>query len=68
MSIDPDGPQGNIFYILGLATGKLMAHDHLWKVKAAAMRKRVTNCHSYEEAIEVIQEYVTIEWKGGVSM
>ncbi len=25
MTIDPDGPQGNIFYIWGLATGRLIS-------------------------------------------
>ena len=69
MHIDPDGPQGNIFYILGRATAELMTHDPLWKVTSVTMRRRVVNCHSYEEAIDVIEEYVTIKWKkGGVPM
>ena len=69
MYIDPKGPQGNIIYILGRATAELMKHDKLYKITAAVMSRRVFNCHSYEEAIGIIQEYVTINWKeGGVSM
>ena len=69
MHIDPEGPQGNIFYILGRATAELMKRDSQYKITAATMSRRVFNCHSYEEAIDVIQEYVTINWKeGGVPM
>ena len=68
MQIDPHGPQGNIFYILGLATGHLLEYPEENRQAIDEMRTRVLNSHSYEEAIDIIQEYVTIKWKGGVPM
>lgn len=67
MQIDPDGPQGNIFYILGQATAKLLRYPEN-RHAIDEMSQRVMNAHSYEEALGIIQEYVTIEWKGGVPM
>lgn len=69
ISIDPAGPQGNIFYILGVATGQLLKQGgKLNRDAAAEMRARVVNSHRYDEAVRIIEEYVTINWKGGVPM
>lgn len=69
MSIDPAGPQGNIFYILEAATGQLLKQGgKLNRDTAAEMRARVVNSHRYDEAVRIIEEYVTINWKGGVPM
>ena len=67
ITIDPDGPQGNVFYIWGLAIGKLINCGVSASVRDE-MSGRVKNAHSYEEAIGIIQEYVTIKWKGGKPM
>lgn len=67
MRIDPDGPQGNIFYILGFATGELLSSGVPASVRDE-MRGRVMNAGSYEEAIRIIQEYVTVKRKGGAPM
>lgn len=60
MTIDPDGPQGNIFYIWGLATGRLISCGAPASVRDE-MSRRVRDARSYEEAVGIIQEYVTIK-------
>lgn len=72
ITIDPDGPEGNIYYILGKAVGALLAKGG-WsaesKARAAAMRKAVLHdASSYREAVSAIEEYVEIKWKGGKPM
>lgn len=52
------GANGNIFNLLGIATRTL--RDNGMPDEAVEMRTRVTDCNSYEEALEVIGEYVNI--------
>lgn len=42
----------------------LMNFESLWDI----VWKRATSAVSYKQAISIIEEYVTIEWKGGVPM
>lgn len=58
IKINPSGPEGNIYAIIGKAMEAL----------CGIILKRVTAAGSYKEAISIIEEYVTIEWKGGVPM
>lgn len=39
-----------------------------FRILRALVRKRVTAAESYKQAISIIEEYVTIEWKGGEHM
>lgn len=72
MHINLDGPQGNVFYILGLAAVKLRISGGDANTHAIEeMRQRVFKCKTYEDAIGVIREYVDIKLKkkeGGVPM
>lgn len=56
-----DSPQGNIFYILSVAAQAIKAVSFQnQQATVARMRERVKACSSYEEALEVIGEYVTV--------
>lgn len=59
------GADGNIFNLLGIASRTLKAHGQ--KENAKEMMERVTggNCHSYEEALMIIADYVTITSQEG---
>lgn len=56
----PDAPligaDGNIFNLIGIASRSLQQHG--FQQEAAEMKKRVMSCHSYEEALNTITEYV----------
>lgn len=53
------GESGNIFYILGQACAILLIQDR--KADASQMMDRATSSHSYEEALQVVREYVELE-------
>jgi len=50
------GADGNIFFLLGIASQTLK--DNGFKEQAKEMFNRVTNSGSYQEALAIIQEYV----------
>lgn len=59
--IDFDSPDGNIFTVLAHAANAMKAYNIIGaKEKAAKMRERVTNSGGYEEALDIIREYVDI--------
>ncbi len=59
--IDFDSPDGNIFTILAHAENAMKVYSIInAKEKAAEMRERVTKSESYEDALEIIREYVDI--------
>lgn len=60
---DPNGESGNIFYIMGMATRELEKEGRHFD--AMVMRNQVTECHSYENALLTIAEYVDLIEKGG---
>ena len=66
------GENGNIFNLMGIASRTL--REHGLAEQALEMQKRITggDCHSYEEALSIIGEYVTItageEQEGGMEM
>lgn len=82
IQIDFRGAQGNIFYILSSACSALrhsaLRSPVVWKLKQLKyiemerlcedMKTRVTNAESYQEALNIIEEYVTIKPKGGLPM
>jgi len=53
------GESGNIFYILGQAYAILIIQGR--KEDASRMMERATISHSYEEALQVVREYVELE-------
>lgn len=55
-SVQLTGRDGNIFHVLGLARRALL--DAGQKDRAAEMRDRVLSCHSYDDALGIITEYV----------
>lgn len=59
------GADGNIFNLLGIASRTLKAHGQ--EENAKEMVERVTggNCQSYEEALMIIADYVTITSQEG---
>lgn len=76
------GPQGNIFYILMSACKAIkdeafVAGD-IWETRLKKINKsysiveelqnRVRKAMSYNDAINIIEEYVTIKPKGGLPM
>lgn len=50
------GANGNIFNILGIASGTLRRNE--MAAEASEMYSRVTSSGSYEEALGIIMEYV----------
>lgn len=59
--INFDSPDGNIFTSLAHAANAMKAYGIIdAKEKAAKMRERVTNSGGYEEALDIIREYVDI--------
>lgn len=59
------GADGNIFNLLGIASRTLKVHGQ--EENAKEMVERVTggSCHSYEEALMIIADYVTITSQEG---
>lgn len=59
--IDFNSPDGNIFTILAHAENALKLYNIInAKEKASEMRKRAIKSESYEDALEIIREYVDI--------
>ena len=59
--INFDSPDGNIFTVLAHAANAMKAYGIIdAKEKAAKMRERVTSSHGYEDALDIIREYVDI--------
>lgn len=59
--IDFNSPDGNIFTILAHAENALKLYNIInAKEKASEMRKRAIKSESYDEALEIIREYVDI--------
>ena len=56
---DRKGPSGNIFFILANAYGELKECGMLDAYHE--MDRRVKACHSYDDALRVIGEYVDLE-------
>ena len=54
------GADGNIFNLMGMAANTLRNHGQLEQAKE--MQERITGggCHSYDEALNIIGEYVNI--------
>ena len=81
IEVDLRGPDGNVFALMTKARAAIIAAvprggtstQRRWKREAAQckadrMMKAVMQAHSYEEALAVIRQYVTIQEKGGASM
>lgn len=66
----PDAPligaYGNIYNLIGIASRSLQQHG--FQQEAAEMKNRVTNCHSYEEALNTITEYVNPVEEDGIKL
>lgn len=56
---DRNGPSGNIFFILANAYGEMKACGLVDEYRE--MDRRVKACHSYDDALRVIGEYVDLE-------
>lgn len=54
-----NGESGNIFFILGQASAILLVQNR--EADASQMMDRATSSHSYEEALQVVREYVELE-------
>lgn len=78
IEVDLQGPDGNVFALMAKARASIIAAvprggtstQRRWKREAAQceanrMMKAVMQTHSYEEALAVIRQYVTIQEKGG---
>lgn len=82
IEIDFRGPQGNIFYVLFEARTAVersaWAGDIPWEqrerrinnaqIVVVEMQQRVQQAKGYKEALNIIEEYVTIKSKGGLPM
>lgn len=59
--INFNSSDGNIFYVLASASKAIKLYEIPNAAKKIGeMKNRVTNAQSYEEALEIIKEYVTI--------
>lgn len=59
--INFDSPDGNIYTILTHAENAMKAYSIInAKQKATEMREKVTKSERYEDALEIIREYVDI--------
>ena len=58
------GADGNVFNLLGIARASLRNSSRENKVaEIQEMIKRVTKCGSYDEALNIMGEYVEVEWE-----
>lgn len=55
---NPNGESGNVFFILGSAYSLLLKQDK--REDAQEMNDRVMESESYEDALRIIGEYVTL--------
>lgn len=53
------GEDGNIFNLIGIASRELRRAGFL--DKATEMRERIMNSKSYDEALQILTEYIDIE-------
>ena len=53
------GENGNVFNVVGIASRALRRAGQADKAKR--MRDKVMLCHSYEDALSIVQEYVEVE-------
>jgi len=61
VEVELAGPSGNVFAIMGNASAKLRRANR--SEEAKEMVSRVVKAKSYEEALEIIEEYVRlIKW------
>ncbi len=58
IKINSDGEQGNIFYILALASNALRRQYRIADYNE--LRDRVYNSKNYKEALAIVREYVEI--------
>jgi len=81
VKVDLQGPDGNVFALMRMARAAIIAAvprggnstQRRWKREAAEceadrMMKAVMRTHSYDEALEVIRRYVTIQDERGLPM
>ncbi len=74
IKVDLQGPDGNVFALMAKARAAMIAAvprggnstQRRWKreaayLEAAKMMKSVMQSHSYDEALDAISEYVTIQ-------
>ena len=52
------GPEGNVFWLLSAAGQALRKQRRINDYNT--MRDRVTSSHSYQEALDIMSEYVTL--------
>jgi hypothetical protein len=52
------GPRGNVYYILGQVRDALRKQHRI--TDYTNKWERVQNCHSYEEALDIMKEYVEL--------
>ena len=55
------GQNGNIFHLMGLASRMLRQNGMADEAKEMQNRIMGGDCHSYEEALRIISEYVETE-------
>lgn len=68
ITVDMDGPEGNIFFIIVKAMKAMIANGATRETRDEFWRN-LKECHSYRESVDMINEYVTIKkTKGGVPM
>lgn len=60
------GQDGNIFHLMGIAARVLRQNDMAAEAKEMQNRIMGGDCHSYEEALGIISEYVETELSGSV--
>ena len=53
------GENGNVFNLMGICTKALKRADQY--EEAAELQKRVMSCHSYNDALAIMLEYVDAE-------
>ena len=52
------GPRGNVYYILGQVRDALRKQHRITDYNN--MWEKIQNCHSYEEALDSMKEYVEL--------
>lgn len=60
------GQNGNIFNLIGLASRTLRQNGMTTEAKEMQNRIMGGDCHSYEEALGIISEYVETELSGSI--
>ena len=60
------GENGNIFHLIGLASRVLRENGMMAELKEMQDRIMGGDCHSYEEALGIISEYVETELSGSI--